>query len=113
MRRSAAPAPLSREHQHALDAALRLRRADASSVAAAVEHFLADGRSDVTVGGQPMDPRLHLTIHEIVAAQVIDGDPPEVLATARRLVELGRDHHEVLHVLGSVVAEHEHEGANA
>jgi hemerythrin-like domain-containing protein len=40
MKRSAALAPLSRDHQHALDAALRLRRADDAGVAAAVAHFL-------------------------------------------------------------------------
>jgi hemerythrin HHE cation binding domain-containing protein len=40
MKRSAALAPLSRDHQHALDAALRLRRADPATVAAAIAHFL-------------------------------------------------------------------------
>jgi hemerythrin HHE cation binding domain-containing protein len=39
MKRSAALAPLSRDHQHALDAALRLRRADCQTVADAVAHF--------------------------------------------------------------------------
>ena len=41
MKRSAALAPLSRDHQHALDAALRLRRATPADTRAAVEHFLA------------------------------------------------------------------------
>jgi hypothetical protein len=39
MKRSAALAPLSRDHQHALDAALRLRRAGPESVDEAVAHF--------------------------------------------------------------------------
>ena len=39
MKRSAALAPLSRDHQHALDAALRLRRASPDSVSEAVAHF--------------------------------------------------------------------------
>jgi hemerythrin-like domain-containing protein len=39
MRRSVALAPLSRDHQHALDAALRLRRADRGTVVEAIGHF--------------------------------------------------------------------------
>ena len=41
MKRSAALAPLSRDHHHALDAALRLRRADAGTLAEAVASFQA------------------------------------------------------------------------
>ena len=41
MKRSAALAPLSRDHHHALDAALRLRRATPADSRAAVDHFLA------------------------------------------------------------------------
>jgi len=41
MKRSPALAPLSRDHHHALDAALRLRRATPADTGAAVEHFLA------------------------------------------------------------------------
>lgn len=52
-----------------------------------------------------MNPRLHLSIHEVVAAQILDDEPPEAFATAKRLVDLGRDRHEVLHMLGSTVAE--------
>jgi hypothetical protein len=40
MKRSAALAPLSRDHQHALDAALRLRRAGPETVAEAIARFL-------------------------------------------------------------------------
>lgn len=39
MRRSAALAALSRDHHHALDAALRLRRAEPETLAQAVDHF--------------------------------------------------------------------------
>ncbi|HEU4973568.1 MAG TPA: hemerythrin domain-containing protein [Baekduia sp.] len=39
MKRSPALAPLSRDHQHALDAALRLRRAEPGTLAAAIAHF--------------------------------------------------------------------------
>lgn len=79
-----------------------------------LDDAISQGRDEIDIGGEPMNPRLHLTIHEIVAAQIIDDDPPEALATAARLLELGRDHHEVLHMLGSVVTQqiwtvtHEH-----
>jgi len=39
MKRSPELAPLSRDHQHALDAALRLHRADAETVAEAITRF--------------------------------------------------------------------------
>jgi len=44
------------------------------------------------VGGREMNPRLHLTIHEIVAAQIADHDPPEVWETAERLRRDGYGH---------------------
>ena len=51
-----------------------------------------------------MNPRLHLTVHEIVAAQLADDDPPEVWATAQRLRRLGYGRHEILHMLGAAMA---------
>lgn len=66
---------------------------------AAIESSL----EEVEVGGQPMNPRLHLTIHEIVAAQIIDDDPAEAFTALQRLLDLGRDPHEALHMLGSAV----------
>jgi Domain of unknown function (DUF1841) len=50
-----------------------------------------------------INPRLHLTIHEIVATQIVDDDPPEVWATAQRLRKLGYGRHEVLHMLGAAM----------
>ena len=44
-------------------------------------------------------------MHQIVANQLWAVDPPEVWHTAQRLIELGYERHEVLHMLGSVVAE--------
>jgi hypothetical protein len=57
----------------------------------------------VSVDGQKMNPRLHLTIHEIVATQLADDDPPEVWETAQRLRRLGYGRHEILHMLGSTM----------
>jgi hypothetical protein len=33
---------------------------------------------DVVIGGERMNPRLHITIHELVVNQLWDDDPPEV-----------------------------------
>jgi uncharacterized protein DUF1841 len=65
---------------------------------------IESGLEEIVVHGEPMNPRLHLTIHEIVATQVIDDDPPEVFTTLQRLVESGRDHHEAIHMIGWVVS---------
>jgi hypothetical protein len=62
------------------------------------------GLEAVDVGGEPMNPRLHLAIHEVVATQVVDDDPPEAFATLQRLMGSGLDQHEALHMLGSAVA---------
>jgi hypothetical protein len=57
----------------------------------------------VVLDGREVNPRLHLTLHEIVATQLADHDPPEVWATAQRLRRLGYGRHEVLHMLGAAV----------
>jgi hypothetical protein len=65
---------------------------------------IADGRETAVVEGQEINPRLHLAIHEVVANQLIGGDPPEVWATAQRLRKLGYDRHEVLHMLAAAMS---------
>ena len=55
------------------------------------------------IDGQEINPRLHLTIHEIVAAQIVDDEPPEVWVTAQRLRRLGYGRHEILHMLGAAM----------
>lgn len=65
---------------------------------------ITDGRETAVVDGQEINPRLHLAIHEVVANQLIGGDPPEVWATAQRLRRLGYDRHEVLHMLGRAMS---------
>jgi uncharacterized protein DUF1841 len=65
---------------------------------------ISDGHETAVVGGREINPRLHLALHEVVASQVIGGDPPEVWATAQRLRRLGYDRHEVLHMLGSAMS---------
>jgi len=63
------------------------------------------GDDELIVDGRVMNPRLHLIIHEVVATQIIDGDPPEMFETADRLIAAGRDRHDVLHMLGSTVSD--------
>jgi hypothetical protein len=69
-----------------------------------LDEAIEQGVEELRMGGTSINPRLHLVIHEMVATQIIDGDPPEVLDTARRLLALGRDPHEVLHMLGFVAS---------
>lgn len=66
--------------------------AEHPELAAAIEA----GQNEIEVAGQPMKPRLHIAMHEIVANQLWDDDPPEVWVTTRRLTDAGYDRHEVL-----------------
>lgn len=69
-----------------------------------LDEAIEQGVAELRVAGVLMNPRLHLIVHEMVAAQIVDGDPPEAFETAQRLLALGRDPHEVLHMLGSVAS---------
>jgi hypothetical protein len=60
----------------------------------------------VTVDG--VDPRLHVTVHEIVADQLWNDEPPQVWQAARRLLATGADRHDVLHAIADVLVEHLH-----
>lgn len=61
-------------------------------------------REDVDVSGEAVNPRLHLALHEIVANQLWDGEPPETWAAAQRLLGQGLDRHDALHVLMRAVS---------
>jgi hypothetical protein len=65
---------------------------------------LASGQREVRVGGASINPVLHITMHEIVANQLLADDPPEMWETAERLLAAGYERHEVLHMLASVVS---------
>ncbi|RJL34672.1 hypothetical protein [Bailinhaonella thermotolerans] len=45
----------------------------------------------------------HLAWHEEIAARLWEGDPPELWEAAQRLLDLGHDRHEVLHILIEIV----------
>lgn len=66
---------------------------------------LESGISEVVVHGQVVNAALHVSLHEVVATQLWNDDPPEVWLTAVRLTSLGYDRHEVLHMLMTVVGE--------
>jgi hypothetical protein len=80
VKRSAALTPLSHDHQHALDAALRLRRADEATLDAAIagfqEFFEREGRR-------------HFAIEEELVLPALPADDPEWAAGVERV----RDDH--------------------
>jgi len=69
------------------------------------EDALEKNHDEIDLGDGPMNPHLHLTIHEIVATQLWDDSPPEVWETAVRLLDAGYERHEILHMLGRPVTE--------
>jgi Plasmid pRiA4b ORF-3-like protein/Domain of unknown function (DUF1841) len=67
---------------------------------------LVDSAFDGEMDG--VNPRLHIAIHEVVANQLWDDDPPEAWRAAKRLRDAGVDRHDILHQLASVVTTHLH-----
>jgi len=74
------------------------------------EEALKEAQDEIEGPGGPMNPRLHLAMHEIVASQLWEDSPPEVWATAARLLEEGYERHEILHMLGRLVSDQVWEG---
>jgi hypothetical protein len=69
-----------------------------------IDAALRQGRDEIEVEGRPVNARLHLAMHEIVAAQLWDGEPSEVWGTAERLTRAGFEHHVVLHMLAGAMS---------
>lgn len=65
--------------------------------------FEHDG--DLEIDGQPMNPRLHLLMHQSVARQLLDDDPPETWRTVQRLAGLGYDWHNIMHMIAALITE--------
>jgi hypothetical protein len=63
------------------------------------------GEDDVIVGGENVNPRLHVAMHQVVANRLLADDPPETWQTVRRLAGLGYDWHNVMHMIASLVTE--------
>jgi len=89
---------------------------DRAQLIRAAHPELDSDRETVILDGSELNPRLHLNVHEIVATQLADDDPPEVWETAQRLRRLGYGRHEILHMLGAAIvpqlwaAIHDHHG---
>jgi hypothetical protein len=56
--------------------------------------------------GEPMNPRMHLSVHVIVEKQLAADEPQGVVAIARELEQLGFSPHDIRHEIGRVLAEH-------
>jgi hypothetical protein len=69
------------------------------------EEALQSGLGEVDLGHGPVNARLHLAMHEVVATQLWEDSPAEVWTTAVRLRDAGYERHEILHMLGRPVAE--------
>ena len=69
------------------------------------EEALTSGWREIDLGPGAMNPRLHLTMHEVVATQLWEDSPPEAWDTARRLLEAGYERHEILHMLSRPMSE--------
>jgi hypothetical protein len=70
-------------------------------------HLLDDPAFEGDVDG--VNPRLHITMHEIVVTQLWDNNPPEAWLAAQRLLAAGQDRHDILHALANVVTENLHD----
>lgn len=70
---------------------------------------MARGQKTVRVeDGHEIDPVLHVALHEVVANQILQDEPPEVWLTALRLSAHGYERHEVLHMLASAISDQLH-----
>jgi Plasmid pRiA4b ORF-3-like protein/Domain of unknown function (DUF1841) len=67
---------------------------------------LAEPDFDTDAAG--FSPRFHLTMHEVIANQLWDNDPPEVWQAAQRLRDQGLERHDILHELLEVMVTHMH-----
>lgn len=65
---------------------------------------LERGDDDVEIDGSRINPHLHIALHEVVANQLWDGEPPETWEAAQRLRDLGHERHEILHMLAGAVS---------
>jgi len=64
-----------------------------------------EGDGDVILNGEPVNPRLHVAMHQVVANQLLADAPPETWRTVQRLAGLGYDWHNIMHMIASLVTE--------
>jgi hypothetical protein len=58
------------------------------------------GEEVVVIGGEAVNPRLHLLTHQVVAERLLHDDPPEDWLAFEALLEHGVDAHEAQHAIG-------------
>lgn len=61
---------------------------------------------DVIVDGEPVNPRLHVAMHQVVANQLLADDPPETWQAVQRLAGLGYDWHNIMHMISELVSDY-------
>jgi Domain of unknown function (DUF1841) len=64
-----------------------------------------NGDDDMPVDGEPVNPALHMAMHQVVANQLLADDPPETWQAVQRLAGLGYDWHNIMHMIASLIAE--------
>ncbi len=57
------------------------------------------------IGGETVNPRLHVAMHQVVANQLLADDPPQTWQTVQRLAGLGYDWYNIMHMTASLVTE--------
>jgi len=92
MKRSAALAPLSRDHQHALDIALRLRRADVGNLGDAVARFESFFEQE---------GRRHFEVEERLILPAVSAHDAEWEAMVRRI----RSDHDAIRAIADTAEE--------
>jgi hypothetical protein len=70
-----------------------------------LEEALKRDEEITTASGDPMNPRLHVTLHAVVANQLMADDPPETWQTVQRLAGLGYDWHNAMHMISRLVSD--------
>lgn len=63
---------------------------------------------EIIVDGEPVNPTLHVSLHQIVARQLLADEPPETWQAVRRLAGLGYDWHNIMHMIAGLVSENMH-----
>jgi len=70
-----------------------------------LEEALERDEEITTADGEPMNPRLHVTLHAVVANQLMADDPAETWQAVQRLAGLGYDWHNVMHMISRLVSD--------
>jgi len=58
------------------------------------------GKEVVVIGGEAVNPRLHLLMHQVVAERLLYDDPPEDWLAFSELLTDGVDAHDAQHAIG-------------